>query len=445
MTSVAALTVLLAAAPALADEWNERTTLTFSEAVMVPGATLEPGTYVFRIADTHSSRHLVQVFTEGQERLVTTTIAIPIKRTDPKGDIVLKFNPTEKGQPIALKGWFYPGSTYGHEFVYPEAQARHIAERTRTVVLSTDVLDSEADKATIRRFDPSGRADAWHGDAATLREWDAWRQRRAEAEGEDGEDASEATAPMMKSEFRGTRVEIGDLEENPSRYIGQTISVDAEVEDVFGPRLFTVDEPGWFDLDGELMVFMPTALAALVREDDRVTITGTVKPFVLAEVEREWAWLELEENVEVEFKNRPILVAERIVGGDGDRAMYITTGPDANGNGDSESNEDETTGGSPLTDASAIASGDRSLVGRHVELTGLTVRQLGRNGSFFVDAPGTSLLIVPTSSTPPALREGDPVSVTGVIVRMPDGLEGRLRTPSAFNRDIYIVASEIAK
>ena len=50
-----------------------------------------------------------------------------MKRQDARGDLVLKFNPTEQGTPPAVAGWYYPGSIYGHHFVYPDAQAKVIA------------------------------------------------------------------------------------------------------------------------------------------------------------------------------------------------------------------------------------------------------------------------------------------------------------------------------
>jgi hypothetical protein len=82
----------------MADQWNERTTLTFSEPVMVPGATLQRGSYEFRLADSSSARHIVQIRRQDGE-LVTTTQAMPTKRSEPKGDVVLKFNPAGRPRP----------------------------------------------------------------------------------------------------------------------------------------------------------------------------------------------------------------------------------------------------------------------------------------------------------------------------------------------------------
>lgn len=47
-----------------------------------------------------------------------------------------------------------------------------------------------------------------------------------------------------------------------------------EVDDGLGPRLFKIDEPNWADLVGAILVSVPTTLAAMAREADRVTMTG---------------------------------------------------------------------------------------------------------------------------------------------------------------------------
>src|ERR1035441_1302094 len=53
---------------AKADPWNKKTTVTFSGPVEIPGVhlagwgVLPAGTYVFKILDSQSDRHIVQIF-----------------------------------------------------------------------------------------------------------------------------------------------------------------------------------------------------------------------------------------------------------------------------------------------------------------------------------------------------------------------------------------------
>ena len=42
---------------ARADQWNDRTTLKFDAPVMIPGTTLAPGTYTFKLLDSATHRH----------------------------------------------------------------------------------------------------------------------------------------------------------------------------------------------------------------------------------------------------------------------------------------------------------------------------------------------------------------------------------------------------
>ena len=76
--SLVALTFLPSAK---ADEWNRKTTVTFSAPVEVPGVgaqILPAGTYVFKIFDSLSDRHIVQIFNQAEDHVYTTILAIPI-------------------------------------------------------------------------------------------------------------------------------------------------------------------------------------------------------------------------------------------------------------------------------------------------------------------------------------------------------------------------------
>jgi hypothetical protein len=107
---------------AKADEWDKQTVLTFNEQVEVPGKVLPAGTYVFRLAGSQSDRNVVQVFTEDRKQLVATIMAIPAYRIEPTGKTVVTFDERPSGSPEALHKWFYPGDTYGFQFVYPKSE-----------------------------------------------------------------------------------------------------------------------------------------------------------------------------------------------------------------------------------------------------------------------------------------------------------------------------------
>jgi hypothetical protein len=358
-----------------------------------------------------------------------------------------------------LKAWFYPGSLYGHEFIYPENQARDIAQRTKTLVLSGDAAGTDSGSGSLHTYDADGRTAAWQADPHVIKEWNDWQKRGASAAtiaapGTRGN--RESTAPMMRAQPEGLKVSVGDLEEHPTRYVGQTINVTGEVDDVFGPRLFKIDEPDWADLDGEILVFLPGNLAALVRENDRVTVTGTMKQFPQAQVDRELAWLDSAPHDNARLVKRPILMASRVVGGNSDVAVSIDLRgrtPETSGAEDKAENGSKpvatsgTTAPRPdstaLTDAAALGRGDSELVGRHVQLNAVKISRAGQQG-FWIDTGGRSVFVLPAErarQTTPAA--GQSVAITGVVLEMPRSLRDKTRAAGTGNENIYLYATVV--
>jgi hypothetical protein len=126
---------------AKADESNRKTVITFSGPVEIPGVhlagwgVLPAGTYVFKILDSQSDRHIVQIFNQDETMIYATILAIPNYRLKATDKTVMTFRERPAGQPEALRAWFYPGKNWGEEFVYPKAKAIELAKETRTPVL----------------------------------------------------------------------------------------------------------------------------------------------------------------------------------------------------------------------------------------------------------------------------------------------------------------------
>src|SRR5580658_1588656 len=109
-TSLIALGLaLLSCASLSADEWNQETIFTFSGPVEIPGQVLEPGTYVFKLADSQSDRNIVQVFNKRENHLFGTFLTIPDYRLKPAGKTIITFEERAEGSPEAVRAWFYPG------------------------------------------------------------------------------------------------------------------------------------------------------------------------------------------------------------------------------------------------------------------------------------------------------------------------------------------------
>lgn len=441
---IACMTIaaLFGAAPAVmaGQMWTDRTILTFSEPVMVPGKTLPAGRYVFELEDGDSSQHTVEIRDPNDsDRVVALAHAVPMKRTDTDGDVVLKFDPAAGMAPIAIKGWFAPGSKYGHQFIYPDDEARMIANRTKTMVLSMDLEGTDREAGVIHVLSPTGSRVAWRADAAVAREWDTWmRSRGAQTMSGDAEERRDATVPMAGAAGMAMRVDLDDLDE--PRYAGAIVTVDGEVEDVFGPRLFAIDEAQGADEAREVLVYVPSHLAALIREDDKVTVTGTVIPFTRPLLEREWGWPGLEPRVDVDFVTRPILLASRLVGGDNDVALVISAPAPDMPVGTSGS-----TATMPLTGIDVIAGGGAELIGRRVTLDGLRVEGMAADGGFYVRSGDRRVLVLPIGADRTTARVGDMVGVEGVVLQMPEGMRTRVASDGRTNTDIYVYATRLDK
>src|ERR1039458_7509990 len=128
---------------AKADDWNKKTTITFSAPVEIPGVhlvgfgVLPAGTYVFKILDSQSDRHIVQIFSKDELTIYATILAIPNYRLKATDQTVITFRERPAGEPEALRAWVDPGRNWGEEFVYPKARAMELAKETNTAVLYT--------------------------------------------------------------------------------------------------------------------------------------------------------------------------------------------------------------------------------------------------------------------------------------------------------------------
>lgn len=136
-TVLALLVALTLNVTAQQPDTRDRTIMTFSSAVELPGMRLEPGTYVFRIADT-PSRNVIQVFDQDEKNTMGQWLFIPAERAEVTGDTVVTFRETSAASTPAVQYWYYPGEKIGKEFIYPKDQAMRIAQRTGAAVQTED-------------------------------------------------------------------------------------------------------------------------------------------------------------------------------------------------------------------------------------------------------------------------------------------------------------------
>ena len=108
IVAAALVAVMFTAFRATADEWNKLTRLDMDETIQVPDATLPPGKYVVRLADSPANRHIVRFFNEDQSKVLATVPAVLNKRMQPSGETQLGWYETPAGEPPALRSWSIP-------------------------------------------------------------------------------------------------------------------------------------------------------------------------------------------------------------------------------------------------------------------------------------------------------------------------------------------------
>jgi hypothetical protein len=107
--------------------------------------------------------------------------------------------------------------------------------------------------------------------------------------------------------------EVEDIAENPSKYYNRRLALTGEIENIKNSKMFSLDED---DLLGEedLLVFNPTPAIA-VNNDQTVAVTGVLRPFRVAEMEKEYkfTWDEgLKKEMELKYNEKPVLIADTV-------------------------------------------------------------------------------------------------------------------------------------
>ena len=92
--------------------------LTFSKAVMLPGITLTPGTYVFESGPGGTNPNIVRVMSQNRQKLFYLGFTSPVVRPSGSEPSVLTFGESANGAAPPILAWYPVGSNQGHEFLY---------------------------------------------------------------------------------------------------------------------------------------------------------------------------------------------------------------------------------------------------------------------------------------------------------------------------------------
>jgi hypothetical protein len=232
------------------------------------------------------------------------------------------------------------------------------------------------------------------------------------------------------------RVDIHEFRSQGWKYFGRTVTLDAEVDEVYGPRLFTVDDPAWGDLGGEVLVFARGLGTVAVKDEDRVTVTGTVRTVADSGLDGEWGWRKVAPDAAPDALKKPLIVATRIVATGSGLELYDATRADRPAS---------VPPAPAIIDVSLVATATADLVGRAVELRNVRVLRLAHPHGFFIAAPAGVVFVLPDHLRPLTVADGELVTIHGILAAMPRWMPDEFEPPVGWNNRVYIVATVTEK
>jgi len=158
IATVFAALMLGASAPALTQTTDYQTYFTFSAPVTLPGVTLPAGKYLFRLADSSTSRKVINVVNADDKKSVAMLTTIPNRLSKAPSDPEVRFMEAPEGTPLPIKTWWYPGNSTGYEFIYPRHQALELSKVANEPVLTTNTETKDFGTAELTRVGRSGAA-----------------------------------------------------------------------------------------------------------------------------------------------------------------------------------------------------------------------------------------------------------------------------------------------
>lgn len=119
------------APPQAAAAQDRAATVEFTTITRLPGITLQPGKYVFRLGQPVTKQNVVEVYSSDGTKKIATLLTVDYA-TPAAGNTTVVF---EKTNPPVLRAWYFPGEAVGREFVYTEDEAKTIYATASVPVL----------------------------------------------------------------------------------------------------------------------------------------------------------------------------------------------------------------------------------------------------------------------------------------------------------------------
>ncbi len=155
--------LILTAAASMAAMHDQKTRISTSETLEIPGGSLDPGEYIMELTAGPDDKGVVVFRDSDSNKTIATVHTQTIELSKTIGQSQLTFYETPGDEPPALRTWFHQGLGHGHEFIYPESRGRELAKSARRHVPTMSDGDfkksaaGEEYKGEISSFGPNGQ------------------------------------------------------------------------------------------------------------------------------------------------------------------------------------------------------------------------------------------------------------------------------------------------
>jgi len=242
-----------------------------------------------------------------------------------------------------------------------------------------------------------------------------------------------ATQPPAGSTAQTQGASVDAIKEGPARFYGKTVRVTGEIDKIYSDRAFDLEGTGWaFDDNITVLTSSPVSTNGVpLRAGDDIIVLGTVRPFVVADVERDVGW-DIGSDVEIKLNKRPVLIATSIRRV-GEYGSWPATGT-----------------AEPVKTTLAIVITDPAvMVGRKVDLGQERVQAVQGKGLWVGYGQMSKVFVLPKEPVKD-IKDGDNVRVTGTLQKAPHDAAKAWDLPAAMagavsNDTLFVDAATVTK
>lgn len=119
--------------------------------------------------------------------------------------------------------------------------------------------------------------------------------------------------PVIFAQSLTLSLGIEDISERPDNFYSKEVALEGEIGEIKSDLAFTLSEDELIG-DNEMLMVNVTG-EPIPSEEEKVVVTGMVRPYVTAEFERDYdlTWdLDVQEEIEAEYSQKPVLVVDSI-------------------------------------------------------------------------------------------------------------------------------------